>query len=234
MSRFARLIVMAVAVISLPGVCSHASAASVFSYGFSDSNLTVAPNESFSVDVLLIETFAVGDSSLIVDERGLFSAGVALQRTVAPADPVAITAATQGAEFDFILGTPPAPGLADVVASLAPPPPGPGDTGATGTADGNSRVFTIATFDFLAGSNAGETTTFTASDTPFPGDTVTVEDGTSFPPDSLDALIQPAPLNITVDSSSATIIPTPTAYSAGLVLLGLLALRTRRRRQAIA
>jgi len=199
-------------------VATSTRAAVTFDFISDQSNYTVLPNGTATVQVFLRETLSGTSTSLVLAEDGLFSAEALLTRTTSPSAPFSITAASRNAtNFDAINDS-------SVVAGGAQANVGGarslGSTHGTAviTDSATVRRVSIGSFTIQGGLIPLQTTTFTLSDRPATNDTLTWTNGTVLDPQILSRTF------------TATILPEPTTL--GVLGLGMLSLLARRRRTA--
>jgi len=201
-------------------LCPAAHGNSTYSFATDQALYTALPGETVTVNVYLMETTTSGGSRL-VDEWGLSSAQVTIQRSVEPPiAPAWISGYTANtAEFSDLISPwenqflPSVLDLTQFVDIFAP-------SGPTGVGSGGVRSVWLLDANILVGAAVGETTTFTVEDNPFFDETLTF-----LGLDPLDPEIASTEFSVTAVPEPMTVVAT----SMGLISLGVELLHRRRR-----
>jgi hypothetical protein len=228
------------------GDVAQADAFYSYTYVAGQPVYTAAPNSDIFVPIYLQEVSTVSGDSLLIDEGGLFGAGVSVSATGLPSSPATLTALSGNAGatpsgFDGTVGpstvTPTSASIVentDFLDSVGV---------AAGPQVGGVSDVLLGTLTVHTGSLSAQTTTFTVGPlTSDPGNTLTFTnfydlDNNADPgnPEGSDSLYSSAAsTTFTVTTTGAAVaVPEPSSFVAlcGLGALGLL-IATRRRRTA--
>lgn len=211
MRRVRRIPVGFLAVCLLALFASRAQAQRTFEFVTDQSNYTVLPNGTATVNIFLRETIAGSSTSILVTEGSIVTEGVRITRTTSPSAPTVITAAQSDSFFNFANDSVQSGGAqADLNAANL-------QQGASAPVINDTSSVRRVRFGQItvqAGLIPLQTTTFTLADNPSTGDTAT-QNGTP-----LDSLIQARTFTVSV-------LPEPTTAASLFVAAGFLLIRRR-------
>ena len=158
----------------LPLMTSVASADRTYAFKAAQDIYLAVPNSRVDVDLFLIETITGPDTSLILSENGLFSAGLRVDLTgMIPSDPARVVSGSDivgNPQFQDSLGpivttSPTSTTILEAAFENVA-------AGALGSdLGGGVRLIPLATFTYTTGANLLETSTFSLTDfAPNPSD----------------------------------------------------------------